>query len=133
MVLRNYQAMDENDTDVDFETSNKKSKSKFMWDSSTFTVFIDACLTELKNGNRPGTSFNKIGWVNLGKTMMEKTGKSFDRIQLKNKWDAMKRDWKLYDRLMRLETGIGGTRSLIDASSEWWEEKIKVSSPINHS
>ncbi|KAL4575757.1 hypothetical protein LXL04_011842 [Taraxacum kok-saghyz] len=29
------------------------------------------------------------------------------------------RDWKLYDRLMRLETGIGGTRSLIDASEEW--------------
>ncbi|KAK9047900.1 hypothetical protein SSX86_033138 [Deinandra increscens subsp. villosa] len=38
----------------------------------------------------------------------------------------MKKDWKIYDRLMRLETGIGGTRSLIDASSEWWEEKIKV-------
>ncbi|CAI9289951.1 unnamed protein product [Lactuca saligna] len=26
---------------------------------------------------------------------------------------------------MRLETGLGGTRSLIDASPEWWEEKIK--------
>nr|KAJ0190582.1 hypothetical protein LSAT_V11C800418470 [Lactuca sativa] len=37
----------------------------------------------------------------------------------------MKKEWKLYDRLMRLETGLGGTRSLIDASPEWWEEKIK--------
>ena len=36
------------------------------------------------------------------------------------------KDWKLYDRLMRHETGIGGTRSFIDASPEWWEEKIKV-------
>ncbi|KAL4564542.1 hypothetical protein LXL04_028606 [Taraxacum kok-saghyz] len=36
----------------------------------------------------------------------------------------MKKEWKLYDRLMRLETGIGGTRSLIDASPEWWAEKI---------
>ncbi|KAL7599594.1 hypothetical protein Lser_V15G21942 [Lactuca serriola] len=26
---------------------------------------------------------------------------------------------------MRLETGLGGTRSLVDASPEWWEEKIK--------
>ncbi|KAI3726847.1 hypothetical protein L1987_66653 [Smallanthus sonchifolius] len=34
-------------------------------------------------------------------------------------------EWKLYDRLIRLETGLGGTRSLIDASPEWWEEKIK--------
>ncbi|MFS7988313.1 hypothetical protein Hanom_Chr11g01033301 [Helianthus anomalus] len=38
----------------------------------------------------------------------------------------MKKEWKLYDRLMRLETGSGGTRSFIDASPEWWEEKIKV-------
>ncbi|KAL4564921.1 hypothetical protein LXL04_028997 [Taraxacum kok-saghyz] len=46
--------------------------------------------------------------------------------QLSNKWESMKRDWKLYDRLMRLETGIGGTRSLIDASKEWWAEIINV-------
>ncbi|CAI9287724.1 unnamed protein product [Lactuca saligna] len=30
----------------------------------------------------------------------------------------MKKEWKLYDRLMRLETGLGGTRSQIDASPE---------------
>ncbi|KAF5778265.1 hypothetical protein HanXRQr2_Chr12g0545481 [Helianthus annuus] len=38
----------------------------------------------------------------------------------------MKKEWKIYDRLMRLETGIGGTRSFIDASPEWWDEKIKI-------
>ncbi|XP_052625837.1 uncharacterized protein LOC128132878 [Lactuca sativa] len=37
----------------------------------------------------------------------------------------MKKEWKLYDRLMRLETGLGGMRSLVDASPKWWEEKIK--------
>ncbi|CAI9287454.1 unnamed protein product [Lactuca saligna] len=37
----------------------------------------------------------------------------------------MKKEWKLYDRLMRLETGLSGTRSLVDVSPEWWEEKIK--------
>ncbi|CAI9262654.1 unnamed protein product [Lactuca saligna] len=26
---------------------------------------------------------------------------------------------------MRLKTGLGGTRSLVDASPEWWEEKIR--------
>ncbi|CAH1435000.1 unnamed protein product [Lactuca virosa] len=36
----------------------------------------------------------------------------------------MKKEWKLYDRLMRLETRLGETRSLIEASPEW-EEKIK--------
>ncbi|XP_076898260.1 uncharacterized protein LOC143551788 [Bidens hawaiensis] len=53
-------------------------------------------------------------------------GITFDEKQIKNKWDVMKKEWKLYDRLMRHETGIGRTRSLIDASPEWWDEKIKV-------
>ncbi|CAI9264297.1 unnamed protein product [Lactuca saligna] len=57
--------------------------------------------------------------------MKEKTGKNYKRKQLKNKWDIMKKEWKLYDRLMRIEIGISGTRSLIDASPEWSEEKIK--------
>nr|GEZ81149.1 hypothetical protein [Tanacetum cinerariifolium] len=40
----------------------------------------------------------------------------------------MKKDWKLYDRLMRLESGIGWdpSRKKIDASLEWWDEKIKA-------
>ncbi|KAJ9552298.1 hypothetical protein OSB04_016343 [Centaurea solstitialis] len=57
--------------------------------------------------------------------MFDKTKKVIDKKQLKNKRDNMKKDWKLYHRLMRHETGIGGTRSLIEASPEWWEEKIK--------
>ncbi|XP_076915589.1 uncharacterized protein LOC143574995 [Bidens hawaiensis] len=104
------------------------------WDLQVWTVnvgllmtadFIDACLLELRKGNRPGTHFSKIGWKNIVQTMHEKTGITFDEKQIKNKWDVMKKEWKLYDWLMRHETGIGGTRSLIDASPEWWDEKIK--------
>ncbi|KAI3507110.1 hypothetical protein L1887_21878 [Cichorium endivia] len=111
---------------VDCETNKKKYKPKIVWDNETLMTFITLCLNELKKGNRPGTHFNKVGWENLEKYMKEETGKAFDRKQLKNKWDNMKKDWKLYDRLMRLETGIGGSRSVLDASPEWWEEKIKV-------
>ncbi|CAI9294280.1 unnamed protein product [Lactuca saligna] len=77
-------------------------------------------------GHKPDTHFNKTGWANLQKAMQEETGKVFTKKQFKNKWDNLKKDWQLYDRLMRLETGIGGTRSLLDATPEWWEEKIKV-------
>nr|KAJ0226556.1 hypothetical protein LSAT_V11C100034190 [Lactuca sativa] len=60
-----------------------------------------------KRGHIPDAHFNKLRWENLDKGMHEET-------------------YKLYDRLMRLETGIDGTRSLLDASPEWWDEKIKV-------
>ncbi|MFS7925799.1 hypothetical protein Hanom_Chr04g00289341 [Helianthus anomalus] len=40
----------------------------------------------------------------------------------------MKRDWKLYDRLMRIESGLGWdpVKKTINATSEWWDEKIHV-------
>ncbi|KAL4588303.1 hypothetical protein LXL04_001187 [Taraxacum kok-saghyz] len=104
----------------------KKYKPKHVWNTDTTTYFIDMCLNEKLKGNKPGSHLNKAGWLNLEKAMLEKTGKVFDKKQLSNKWDGMKKDWKLYDRLMRLETGIGGTRSLIDVSEEWWAEKINV-------
>ncbi|KAL7588526.1 uncharacterized protein LOC111908317 [Lactuca sativa] len=56
---------------------------------------------------------------------MEKTCYILEKKQLTNKWENMKKEWKFYDLLMRLETGLGGTRSLVDVSPEWWEEKIK--------
>ncbi|KAJ0780307.1 putative Myb/SANT-like domain-containing protein [Helianthus annuus] len=119
--------MDENRQKVvGCETSSNKNKSRLLWDDFTFKQFVDACLLEYNRGNRPGTSFSKVGWANIINTMYEKTGKTFERKQITNKWDSMKKEWKLYDRLMRLETGIGGTRSFIDASLEWWDEKIKV-------
>ncbi|KAK1414376.1 hypothetical protein QVD17_30120 [Tagetes erecta] len=49
--------------------------------------------------------------------MFEKTGKTLEKKQIKNKWDNMKKEWTLYDRLMRLKTGIGG-------SPEWWESDV---------
>ncbi|XP_022031535.1 L10-interacting MYB domain-containing protein-like [Helianthus annuus] len=110
---------------VDCETSSNKNKSRLLWDDFTFKQFVDARLLEYRRGNRPGTSFSKVGWANIINTMCEKTGKTFERKQVTNKWDSMKKEWKLYDRLMRLETGIGGTRSFIDASPEWRDEKVK--------
>ncbi|CAI9298996.1 unnamed protein product [Lactuca saligna] len=43
----------------------------------------------------------------------------------------MKKEWKIYDRLMRLETGLGGTRSLVDASPEWMDSDDYNSSNDN--
>ncbi|XP_076926174.1 L10-interacting MYB domain-containing protein-like [Bidens hawaiensis] len=104
----------------------RKNKTKFLWSNDTFKEFIDACLLELKKGYRSGTHFTRAGWENIVKTMHEKTGVILDNKQIKNNWDVMKIEWKLYDCLMRIEIGICGTRSSIDASPEWWDEKIKM-------
>ncbi|XP_022041888.1 uncharacterized protein LOC110944536 [Helianthus annuus] len=40
----------------------------------------------------------------------------------------MKSDWKLYDRLMRIESGLGWdpVKKTINSMSEWWDEKIQA-------
>ena len=119
--------MDGNKNIVTSDTS-KKCKPKVIWDHNTLMVYIELCMDEIRNGNRPGSHFNKAGWGNIEKKIKERTGKCLDKKQLKNKWDSMKKEWKYYDRLRRIETGIGwdSVRKIIVAPSEWWDEKIQV-------
>ncbi|XP_022005177.2 L10-interacting MYB domain-containing protein isoform X1 [Helianthus annuus] len=105
----------------------KKKKIRSLWTDDTHMIFLELCLNEVRVGNKPTGYFNKFGYENLEKYMKERTGKTFDHKQIKNHWETMKKEWKLYDRLMRLESGIGWdpVRKTIDASDEWWDEKIK--------
>ncbi|MFS8006644.1 putative Myb/SANT-like domain-containing protein [Helianthus anomalus] len=105
----------------------KKKKIRSLWTDDTHMIFLELCLNEVRVGNKPTGYFNKFGYENLEKYMKERTGKTFDHKQIKHHWETMKKEWKLYDRLMRLESGIGWdpVRKTIDASDEWWDEKIK--------
>nr|KAJ0198438.1 hypothetical protein LSAT_V11C700352620 [Lactuca sativa] len=87
-------------------------------------VFVDSCVTEVKKCNKTGTHLTKVGWENIQKHMKDKTGYILEK-KTTNKWENMKKEWKLYDRLMRLEIRLDGRRSLINTSPKWWEEKIK--------
>ncbi|KAL4580225.1 hypothetical protein LXL04_016410 [Taraxacum kok-saghyz] len=115
---------------VDCQTNKNITKPKLVWDNATVLMFLELALLELTKGNRPGSHFTKEGWSNLELGMKQKTGKVYTQKQVKNKWENLKKDWKIYDRLTRRESGIGGTRSLLDASPEWWEEKIRVTTSL---
>ncbi|KAJ0883215.1 putative Myb/SANT-like domain, harbinger transposase-derived nuclease domain-containing protein [Helianthus annuus] len=109
-------------------STTKASARKTVWDSSTHMIFVELCLEEVKIGNRPASHFNKVGWTNLANNLKTRTGKDYTKLQLKNHWDSMKRDWKLYDHLMRIESGLGWdpVKKTINATSEWWDEKIQA-------
>nr|KAJ0220615.1 hypothetical protein LSAT_V11C200062260 [Lactuca sativa] len=113
--------MDTNNVNlVDDETSKYKLNPKLIWDNHTFMIFLEECMNEDKKGNIAGKSFYK-------KNINERMGKMLEIKQLKNKCDTMRKEWKLYDRSMKLESGISydSMRKIIIASPEWWEEKIK--------
>ncbi|XP_024190818.2 L10-interacting MYB domain-containing protein-like [Rosa chinensis] len=110
-------------------TENEGSgKRKATWPDEVVAIFCDIAVKEVAKGNRPGTHFDKKGWSNVIKAFKELTGRDYDKRQLKNKWDSLKNDWKLWSSLLHKETGIGWdpTRKTVDAPAEWWESKIQI-------
>ncbi|XP_028801891.1 uncharacterized protein LOC114757062 [Neltuma alba] len=102
-----------------------KQTGKASWDIRTTKVFIDLCIEEVGKGGRKGTSLTKPAWTSLVDSFTAKTGRVYTRIQLKNKYDTLRKEWQLWDRLLR-ETGLGwdAERNTVSAPDEWWEKKI---------
>ncbi|KAG0466555.1 hypothetical protein HPP92_018135 [Vanilla planifolia] len=98
-----------------------------IWSHDVVMMFCDLCLREIARGNRPNTHFNKAGWRSLVRNFKKYSGRDYDRLQLKNKWDLLKKDWKIWKDLKKAAVGFGwnSKRNTFDASEEWWTEKIK--------
>ena len=120
--------MDSQNNHNQVENKNIKSRVKAVWDAQTLNLFCELCVKEVEGGQRPGTHFTKVGWENLIKNFKINTGKTYDKVQLKNKWDSLKNDWKLWKQLIGKETGLGwkNQKRTIDASDEWWDKKLEV-------
>ncbi|XP_028754258.1 L10-interacting MYB domain-containing protein-like [Neltuma alba] len=103
---------------------NKKN-GKASWDIKATKVFIDLCIEEVEKGGRRGTSLTKPAWTSIEENFTAKTGRVYTRIQLKNKYDTLRKEWQLWDRLLR-ETGLGwdAERNTVSTPDDWWEKKI---------
>ncbi|KAL9457629.1 hypothetical protein AB3S75_006638 [Citrus x aurantiifolia] len=106
---------------------SNSSTSKATWNPQTLDVFCDLCIKEVDVGHRPGTHLTSQGYENLIKEFTKEIGLDYNRTQMKNKWDSLRTDWKLWKNLIGKETGLRWNYRLrtIDASEEWWEKKIK--------
>ncbi|KAB2620190.1 hypothetical protein D8674_039606 [Pyrus ussuriensis x Pyrus communis] len=70
------------------------------WNAHNISIFCDVCIREVETGHRP--------------------------VQLNNKWDALKNEWKLWRELVGKETSLGwnSSKGTVDASEEWRNNKI---------
>ncbi|PPS03350.1 hypothetical protein GOBAR_AA17315 [Gossypium barbadense] len=108
------------------EVSGEKVKA--VWDKRLTETFCDICIKEILKGNRPSTHFTKDGWLKIMINFEKETGKAFSQRQLKNRWDALKKEWKAWKKLKGEDTGLGWNpiKRTVDASDDWWESRLKV-------
>ena len=76
-----------------------------------------------------GVAFSTKGWSILVTKFCDEIGLDYDKDQLKSKWDVLKTDWKVWEKLKSLDTGLGwdAKKGTIDAIDDWWDLKLKVS------
>ncbi|KAH1066486.1 hypothetical protein J1N35_031473 [Gossypium stocksii] len=101
--------------------------TKAIWDDELTLIFCELCVNEVNAGNRPTTHLNSKGWENVIALFQAKTQKNYGKPQLKNKWDTLKKEWRLWRELLKESTGIGWcpSKKTVDATEEWWAEKIQ--------
>ncbi|KAJ6795290.1 putative L10-interacting MYB domain-containing protein [Iris pallida] len=97
------------------------------WGDNLVQVFCDLCIKNIEAGNRPSTHFSSEGWASMVEEFSKLTGKLYTKVQLKNKWDALKGDWKLWKQLKGKETDRpwDPVKKTIQASSEWWAKRLE--------
>jgi hypothetical protein len=71
-----------------------------------FRHLYDACKEEIEAGNRPLRIFTTTGWKNFVFKFAEKSGDK-SKKQLKNKIDALKKDYTFFMEFKNIATGLG--------------------------
>ncbi|XP_038678358.1 L10-interacting MYB domain-containing protein-like [Tripterygium wilfordii] len=101
---------------------------RIKWDDSNTRVLVEICVAVMKAAKRvPGSRIPKLEWEELVVQFNAKTGHNYQKQSLKNKWDLLRKDWTLWVKMTTQDTGVGwdAVTGTINASDEWWEEKIK--------
>ncbi|XP_050241652.1 L10-interacting MYB domain-containing protein-like isoform X2 [Quercus robur] len=95
-------------------------------DLKELEAFCRFCAVQVMEGQRNATGFlSKIG-VNEVIRQLGEMGKVVTSLQIKKKWDHLRKRWKIYNKCLDKETGLGydpGT-GRFDTTDEWWNRKI---------
>ncbi|KAK8265941.1 hypothetical protein V6Z12_D12G211500 [Gossypium hirsutum] len=116
-----------------FVVGDSTLATKAVWDDELMLIFCELYVNEVNASNRPTTHLNSKGWENVVALLQAKTQKIYGKPQLKNKWDTLKKEWRLWRELLKESTGIGlcPSKKTVDATEEWWVAKIQVTTGEN--
>jgi hypothetical protein len=101
------------------------------WTDDYNRIVCELFAEQVRRGNRPNTHLNTLGYTEVSGRFYQMTGIELSKTQIKNKWDRLKNDWSIWQKLLRNQTGTGwdNTRGVINMDNEWWK-KMKVVSIV---
>jgi len=102
---------------------------KIDWNSENTRVLCMLFAEQVGKGNRPNTHLNALGYTEVEKGFKEKTRIVVTKVQIKNKWDKLKEDFKAWKKQMLRQTGTGWDpiKKTIAMDDEWWKKARAVS------
>ncbi|CAA7404080.1 unnamed protein product [Spirodela intermedia] len=104
----------------------KSDRVKAIWDDKKHAVFVRICLDQMRAGNKPHKTLNKLGYMNLEREFYKQTGFYYFKDQLKNHWDSTRRDWQAWTAL-RNQAGVGwdDAKGTYSQTEDWWASFAK--------
>jgi len=103
---------------------NVKGGVNFKWTDDYEKIFCELCIKFIRKNGR-----SSFSWVAMSQDFEAIIKQNCKHTCLKNKFDAMRKDWRLWKFLKFGETSLGWDpiTGKLNCSKEWWERKIKVS------
>ncbi|GFZ00604.1 hypothetical protein Acr_14g0002390 [Actinidia rufa] len=121
---------------------NSQGKSKYWqphgvppmkahWDSESTKVFLDCVARQIGRGNKPFQYLNTKGYNEVMQDFYNMTNRFYDWKQMKNKYEALKKDWGSWMRLKDPRNGCTGLgfdqlQGIFTAPDHWWEKMVTL-------
>jgi hypothetical protein len=101
------------------------------WTDDYNRIVCELFAEQVRRWNRPNIHLNTLGYTEVSGRFYQMTGIELSKTQIKNKWDRLKNDWSIWQKLLQNQTGTGwdNTRGVINMDNEWWK-KMKVVSIV---
>uniref|UniRef100_A0A453NFR8 Myb/SANT-like domain-containing protein n=1 Tax=Aegilops tauschii subsp. strangulata TaxID=200361 RepID=A0A453NFR8_AEGTS len=105
----------------------KVKEPKANWDNVAHTIFMNACVEEVRANNCNDGYLSDIGQANFHKKFNERSGRNYSTQQIKNRWGVCRSEYNTWKTLIQQASGLGRDEHThtIATTNEWWALEIK--------
>lgn len=117
-------------TQMDYQMVEDQSnfyQSRAKWTANSTKIFANLLVEQIQQGNRPNNVFNKKAWKHIQEEFNKQTGLKFDRQQLKNHLDVLRKRYNYVKVLLdQNEFSWDVSQCMVIAEDAVWKKYIEV-------